>query len=179
MRSMQSNTARLVGMDMASVEFETPLGLVRGIATDRAIVKFGFVDSRTDHGVPAALSGPAAGLLVTLRQEVEAYFRGQLREFSVPCDAPGTEFHRRVWSELRRIPFGETISYAALARRIGNPSAIRAVGGANARNPIAILVPCHRVIGASGSMTGFAAGIERKRRLLEIEGVPATLFSGA
>lgn len=153
----------------ASVVFETPIGWVRGVANDRAIVSFGFIDGVPNESDASDTTRGASELLATLRREIDAYFRRELRVFSVPCDAPGTEFHRIVWRELRLIPWGKTISYAELAERVGNPSAVRAVGGANARNPIAILVPCHRVIGASGMLTGYAGGLERKRALLEIE----------
>ncbi len=98
------------------------------------------------------------------------YFAGERTEFELPCEATGAEFDRRVWSELERIPYGRTVSYGEVARTIGEPSAARAVGVANGRNPIAIVVPCHRVIGADGSLTGYGGGLDRKRFLLELEG---------
>jgi methylated-DNA-[protein]-cysteine S-methyltransferase len=103
------------------------------------------------------------------RRQLEAYFAGELREFDLTLDPRGTEFQRRVWSELERIPWGETISYGELARRIGRPDASRAVGAANGRNPIPIVIPCHRVIGADGSLTGYGGGLPIKRKLLSIE----------
>ena len=109
-----------------------------------------------------------AVLLETARQ-LDAYFAGQLRTFDLPLAPRGTPFQLRVWSALRDIPFGEIRSYGQLAAAIGDPSAMRAVGAANGRNPIAIVVPCHRVIGADGSLTGFGGGIERKRFLLRFE----------
>ena len=108
-------------------------------------------------------------LLRTTRQ-LDAYFAGQLKSFDVPLKPAGTSFQLRVWSALRDIPFGETRSYGQLASAIGDPSAMRAVGAANGRNPIALVVPCHRVIGAGGSLTGFGGGIERKKFLLHLEG---------
>lgn len=105
--------------------------------------------------------------------ELEEYFRGERRDFSVPLAPRGTDFQRRVWDELRRIPYGQTISYRELAARIGRPAAVRAVGRANGTNPIPVIVPCHRVIGADGSLTGYGGGLETKRRLLELEGVAA------
>ena len=105
-------------------------------------------------------------VLASARSQLEAYLAGDLTEFDLALSSSGTPFQQQVWSELRRIPYGETISYAELAERIGNPKAVRAVGAANGRNPIAIIVPCHRVIGADGSMTGFGGGIERKVWLL-------------
>lgn len=108
---------------------------------------------------------PFARTIVQLR----AYFDGALTEFDLPLALQGTEFQMTVWRELCNIPFGETISYAELARRIGRPTASRAVGHSNARNPISIIVPCHRVIGADHSLTGYAGGLDRKRTLLEHE----------
>ncbi|HEX4985551.1 MAG TPA: methylated-DNA--[protein]-cysteine S-methyltransferase [Burkholderiales bacterium] len=104
-----------------------------------------------------------------VRRELDEYFAGKRREFSLPLKPEGTDFQRRVWEQLCGIPFGETISYGELARRVGNPNASRAVGMANSRNPISIVVPCHRVIGADNSLTGYAGGLERKRALLEHE----------
>jgi methylated-DNA-[protein]-cysteine S-methyltransferase len=103
------------------------------------------------------------------RQLVE-YFRGKRTEFDLPFRLRGTVFQKRVWQQLRHIPYGQTRSYGQLARAIGNGSASRAVGLANSKNPLSIIVPCHRVIGASGSLTGFAGGLENKARLLELEG---------
>jgi methylated-DNA-[protein]-cysteine S-methyltransferase len=105
-----------------------------------------------------------------LSRQLEEYFAGERREFDLPLAPEGTPFERSVWDELRRIPFGETRSYGEIARAIGRPSASRAVGRANGANPIPIVVPCHRVIGADGSLTGFGGGLEAKSRLLEIEG---------
>lgn len=104
-----------------------------------------------------------------LAQALQRYFAGELREFALPLAPAGTPFQKRVWLELVRIPYGETLSYSELARRVGKPRAVRAVGGANGANPIPILVPCHRVIGADGTLTGYAGGLERKRALLELE----------
>jgi methylated-DNA-[protein]-cysteine S-methyltransferase len=108
-------------------------------------------------------------LLSEAGAELTAYFEGRLREFTVPLAPNGTEFQRRVWSALTEIPYGTTISYAELARRVNNTAAVRAVGAANGRNPIPIIVPCHRVIGSDGSLTGFGGGLDRKRWLLQHE----------
>lgn len=119
---------------------------------------------------------PAAASVV--QNEIEAYFAGERRAFSLPLAAQGTPFQHRVWSALAAIPFGETRSYGQLAAALGSPGASRAVGRANATNPICLLVPCHRVIGTDGSLTGFAFGEDIKRRLLAHEGaLPATLFT--
>ncbi|NEA86340.1 methylated-DNA--[protein]-cysteine S-methyltransferase [Streptomyces sp. SID9913] len=103
------------------------------------------------------------------REQLSAYFAGELKEFTLPLRPHGTPFQRRVWDELRRIPYGETRSYGRLADALGSPKASRAVGLANGRNPIGIVIPCHRVIGASGSLTGYGGGLERKQRLLDFE----------
>ena len=107
-------------------------------------------------------------------RQLKEYFAGKRREFDLPLQMAGTEFQQRVWRELTKIPFGETRSYGQLAKRLNNPNGSRAVGLANGRNPIAIIVPCHRVIGADGSLTGFGGGIERKEWLLSHEGLPGT-----
>lgn len=101
--------------------------------------------------------------------QLEAYFAGSLTEFDVEIQLDGTEFQRRVWAALRTIPYGETRSYGEIAAQIGSPAASRAVGLANGRNPIGIIVPCHRVIGSGGAMTGYGGGIDRKRALLSLE----------
>ena len=103
------------------------------------------------------------------RRQMEAYFAGELTEFDLPLNMIGTEFQKTVWRELLNIPFGVTISYGELAERVGNSSASRAVGAANGRNPISIIVPCHRVIGSNGKLTGYGGGIERKEWLLAHE----------
>jgi methylated-DNA-[protein]-cysteine S-methyltransferase len=102
-------------------------------------------------------------------EQVEAYFNGRLQEFSLPLDPQGTEFQRRVWLALADVPYGQTESYGQLATRIGNPKACRAVGLANGRNPIPLVLPCHRVIGADGSLTGYGGGLDLKQRLLDHE----------
>jgi methylated-DNA-[protein]-cysteine S-methyltransferase len=114
-------------------------------------------------------------LLQEARDQLVAYFAGRLETFALPLAPNGTDFQRRVWSELTKIPFGTTISYAQLARRVSNEAAVRAVGAANGRNPIPIIVPCHRVIGSDGSLTGFGGGLQRKAWLLRHEGAQGNL----
>jgi len=104
-----------------------------------------------------------------VREQLEAYFDGERRHFDVPLAMHGSPFQHRVWAALREIPYGETTSYGELADLIGSPGAARAVGLANGRNPVAVIVPCHRVIGANGSLTGFGGGMGRKRLLLDLE----------
>jgi methylated-DNA-[protein]-cysteine S-methyltransferase len=112
----------------------------------------------------------AADVLVEAHRQLDAYFAGELTEFTLLLAPSGTPFQQRVWTALRDIAFGVTASYAEIARRIGAPDAVRAVGAANGRNPLSIIVPCHRVIGSGGALTGFGGGIERKRWLLQHEG---------
>jgi len=109
-------------------------------------------------------------------QQLRAYFAGELQEFDLPLAVEGTEFQLRVWQSLRTIPYGETISYGQLAERIGNPKAARAVGLANGSNPIAIIIPCHRVIGNDGSLTGFGGGLSTKKKLLALENKQMSLL---
>jgi len=131
--------------------------------------------TRLDPG--CHLIGDKQGLVARTKAEVDAYFAGQRRMFSLPLAAAGTAFQQRVWTALSSIPFGETRSYGQLAAQLGNPGASRAIGRANATNPICLLVPCHRVIGTDGSLTGFAFGEDIKRQLLTHEGaLPKPLF---
>lgn len=102
-------------------------------------------------------------------KQLKEYFAGERTEFSLPLAARGTPFQQRVWNELLGVGYGTTITYTELARRVGHPTSVRAVGGANGRNPICVIVPCHRVVGADGSLTGYSAGVETKRWLLDFE----------
>ena len=149
----------------SSIEFPSPLGQIRATATDRGVSSLQFVD-RAKGRASADSSNPH---LQNLRAELDRYFDGKLRRFTVRLDLSGTPFRLNVWKELSRIPFGETISYIELARRIGNPKASRAVGGANGANPVCIIVPCHRVIAADGTLGGYSSGLERKKKLLALE----------
>jgi methylated-DNA-[protein]-cysteine S-methyltransferase len=124
--------------------------------------------------VPAGAVEDRAPLAEACRQ-LDEYFAGERRAFDLTLRAPGSDFQRAVWDELTRIPYGETTSYGQLARRLGRPDASRAVGLANGRNPISIVVPCHRVIGASGKLTGYGGGLDRKRFLLDLERGAASL----
>ena len=155
---------------MESTTFTSPIGPLTLHASDGKITSLWMEDDdppeHRDDTPP----------LDEARRQLEAYFAGELREFDLPLAPSGSEFQLRVWKELSRIPYGETISYGELARRVGDPTKARAVGAANGRNPLPVIVPCHRVIGADGSLTGFGGGLDRKRRLLELEaGVGALL----
>jgi methylated-DNA-[protein]-cysteine S-methyltransferase len=152
---------------------DSPIGLLtlagRGsVLTNLRMVDQAYEPSRADWSPDPGAFGAAV-------DQLDAYFAGELTDFDVELDLQGTEFQRRVWKALLTIPFGETRSYGEIAEQIGAPGAARAVGLANGHNPIAIVVPCHRVIGANGSLTGFGGGLDRKRTLLELENQRANL----
>ena len=141
----------------------SPCGPLRLDATDNTITGLGFAPDTT----PAL--APASPLLREACRQLDAYFAGRLHCFSLPLAPRGTPFQLQVWQALQQIPWSERCSYGDIATAIGNPNAVRAVGAANGRNPIAIIIPCHRVIGADGRLTGYAGGLERKRWLLNHE----------
>ena len=145
--------------------FETPLGRMRVEEDARGIASLSFADGvQIPNGAQ-----PAGRYLADAVAQLSEYFAGKRRAFDLPLSVSGTDFQRRVWSTLMDIPYGETRSYQEIAEAIGNPKATRAVGMANNRNPICILIPCHRVVGKSGQLVGYAGGLDRKRRLLELE----------
>jgi len=152
---------------------KSPLGVLKLIGSDHglAAVLWEHDDSLPQHfgAVAVDLRHP---VLVQAQQQLDEYFCGSRKRFTVPLDFVGTEFQNKVWNALRTIPFGETRSYGEIAEQIGSSKAVRAVGAANGRNPIPVIVPCHRVIGADGTLTGFAGGLEIKARLLALEGRP-------
>ena len=144
-----------------SCSYEFPIGNIIIEEQDGYIVKLSFSSGEA--------GGEDSALLREARKQLEQYFKGERKEFELPVKLKGTEFQQRVWRALREIPYGETRSYGDIAEEIGSPRAARAVGGANNKNPVMIIVPCHRVIGSDGSMVGFGGGIELKRQLLELE----------
>ncbi|MGO1345236.1 methylated-DNA--[protein]-cysteine S-methyltransferase [Chromohalobacter japonicus] len=149
-------------LDYVTPEPTSPLGMLRILASEHGIREIAFVDDTETPAAPSPLTD-------ICREQLSAYLKGELRDFDVPLDPQGTPFQQRVWQALARIPFGETRSYAEIARDIDNLKAVRAVGAANGRNPLPIVVPCHRVIGRDGTLTGYAGGLERKAWLLELE----------
>lgn len=149
-------------------EFPSPIGTIQLRGTAAAITGV-FMEGHRHQPAPPHAAVRDAAPLRQARGELEEYFAGERREFTSALEPAGTPFQQRVWRALREIPYGTTISYGELARRIGQPRAARAVGLANGRNPIAIIVPCHRVIGANGTLTGYGGGVERKRFLLALE----------
>lgn len=149
-------------------EFASPIGKLRLTGTGAALTGV-FMESERHTSAQSRDAVRDAAPLREARQQLDEYFGGERREFSLVLDADGTEFQRSVWRALRGIPYGATASYGDIAKRIRNPKAVRAVGLANGRNPISIIIPCHRVIGADGSLTGYGGGIERKRFLRALE----------
>jgi methylated-DNA-[protein]-cysteine S-methyltransferase len=149
--------------------FESPIGELLAVGDGEALHGLYMQEGRTRTAVRPEWN-LADQPFAEVREQLGQYFAGERIVFELPLKMAGDPFRRRVWSALQDIPFGETASYGEVARRIGEPSAARAVGVANARNPIAIIVPCHRVIGADGSLTGYGGGLQRKRFLLDLEG---------
>lgn len=145
-------------------EFDSPIGPLHITSNEAGITE---LHMGSKPPAPGATKGHP--LLERARKQLAEYFAGKRTAFDLPLAANGTDFQRNVWQRLCEIPFGRTSSYGEVAARVGNPKASRAVGAANGRNPIAVIVPCHRVIGADGSLTGFGGGLERKRWLLEHE----------
>lgn len=141
----------------------TAIGVLEVAGDDQAIARVNFTDQVSDVAVTNRV-------VRTCMRQLQEYFSGKRRRFSVPLSPKGTAFQQEVWRELLKIPYGKTTTYGAVARAIGRPHAARAVGGATGRNPIAVVIPCHRVMGTNGGLTGYAGGLDRKSWLLEREG---------
>ncbi|WP_233079065.1 methylated-DNA--[protein]-cysteine S-methyltransferase [Rheinheimera soli] len=148
---------------MKQLQFSTPLGLLVVTSNTKGIESILFRDhtEAPDHSNDM--------LLLDCKAQFDAYFKGSLQQFDLPLAAIGTDFQQAVWQQLSQIPFAQLRSYSDIAHALNNPKAVRAVGAANGRNPLTIIVPCHRVIGANGSLTGYAGGLERKDWLLKHE----------
>lgn len=166
-----------------SKKIDSPLGEMLAIKSDKGLCMLEFLDGKSTEkqlkeieNLGEIISENEDQLFVKLENELKNYFEGNLKEFSIPLDFIGTEFQKKVWSELVKIPFGETKSYKDQAIAVGDLLAIRAVANANGKNKIAIIVPCHRVIGSDGSLTGYAGGKHRKQFLLELESKQLNLF---
>jgi methylated-DNA-[protein]-cysteine S-methyltransferase len=154
-----------------SGHLSSPIGTMEVTVDDAgAVTRISFVEATSTD------TGDVDDACARAIRQLEEYFLGERRRFRLPLAPEGTEFEHRVWAEVCRIPFGTTDTYGEIARRLRDPDAARAVGAANARNPIAIVVPCHRVIGTYGDLTGYAGGIERKKWLLDMESGQARLF---
>lgn len=158
---------------MYTTYLDSPLGILQLVCEDDAVTELNFLDeNRPAVSQPASYSSaPERAAASEAARQLEEYFAGQRKQFTVKCRPAGTPFQQKVWQALRQIPYGTTCFYGEIAAKIGSPNACRAVGGANRSNPIPIIIPCHRVIGKNGNLTGFSAGIDKKILLLELEGV--------
>lgn len=149
---------------------KSPVGELKLIASDKGLAAILWEnDDPKRVRISAAEEDKSHPVLVEAERQLGEYFSGNLKKFSLPLDFTGTDFQKKVWNALLAIPFGETRSYSQIAMQIGHPKAVRAVGAANGKNPLSVIAPCHRVIGADGKLTGFAGGLEAKALLLGIE----------
>jgi methylated-DNA-[protein]-cysteine S-methyltransferase len=165
------------GKALAFKIIDSPTGKLRLIASGIGLVAIQWEKKAGDHDrMDGLVRDDRHSVLVETERQLNEYFAGNRREFDLPLDMRGTHFQKSVWEALLAIPFGETRSYGQIARQLGNANATRAVGAANGQNPIPIVVPCHRVIGSNGTLTGFGGGLETKARLLSLEQRGQTLF---
>lgn len=154
--------------DRVHTMVESPVGTLTLVSANGALTGL-YMHQQRHRPLAETFGGPDPTPFAEVIKQLKEYFAGQRTEFDVPVTLGGTPFQRIVWAALRDIPYGETVHYGQLAERIGRPGAARAVGLANGRNPICIIVPCHRVVGATGALTGYGGGLERKRHLLDFE----------
>jgi methylated-DNA-[protein]-cysteine S-methyltransferase len=166
---MSTLTDTLAARCTAQALVDTPLGPVRIARTANGLAGLWFEGQKHHPGALKAPMLPTDPLLREAAAQLQRYFAGDASAFALPLDLQGTPFQRAVWEALLRIPAGRTCSYGELARAIGRPSAVRAVGAAVGRNPASLVVPCHRVLGQDGSLTGYAGGVQRKQSLLQLE----------
>lgn len=166
---MNTTTDSIAQACTAQTTVTTPLGKLLLVRTEKGIAGVWF-EGQKHHPAPfAAMRRPDDELLRRACDQLHEYFAGERSHFDLPLDLHGTAFQRAVWAQLLAIPAAGTTSYGAIAKALANASAVRAVGGAVGRNPISVIVPCHRVVGTDGSITGYAGGVDRKRALLELE----------
>lgn len=162
-------------MDYSYTYMNSPVGRLTLIGSDKGLAAVLWENDRPNRVHAKAIrENDEEPVLVETKRQLQEYFEGKRDSFSIPLDMIGTGFQKQVWQALTTIPYGETRSYKQIAGQIGNLAAIRAVGAANGRNPVSIIVPCHRVIGSSGSLTGFAGGLQAKAYLLTLEGAGET-----
>jgi methylated-DNA-[protein]-cysteine S-methyltransferase len=157
------------GIKMNYCYVETPIGKLLVAGDDQAVRLISFLKNGKPMRPEAEWTESSRGPVAQAARQLREYFSGKRTEFDLPLAPEGTGFQRSVWQRLQEIPYGETISYGELAKRVGNPKASRAVGAANGQNPIPIVIPCHRVIGANGKLTGFGGGLPVKEALLALE----------
>jgi methylated-DNA-[protein]-cysteine S-methyltransferase len=151
-------------------EMKSPVGKLKLVASSRALVAVLWEKERPNRVKLDEMNlDPRHPILIETERQLSEYFSGKRTQFDLPLQPEGTEFQKKVWRALREIPFGKTRSYLELARTVGSPKASRAVGAANGKNPLSIVVPCHRVVGADGTLTGFAGGLKTKAALLALE----------
>lgn len=157
-------------MQLSYIEMDSPVGRLKLVAHDQALVAVLWENENPKRVRLAELmEQPQHPILLATQQQLNEYFAGTRQQFNLPLDFEGTEFQQKVWQALLSIPFGETRSYKQIAEQIGNVKAVRAVGAANGKNPISIIAPCHRVVGANGKLVGFAGGLDNKEILLQLE----------
>ena len=156
-------------MNKVQWEMKSEVGSLFLVATSQSLQGIFWERQNAPMAPSLKASSEEARILSLAIKQLERYFDGKLKQFDLPLDPIGTPFQRKVWAELRKIPYGETRSYRDIARALQNEKAVRAVGTANGRNPLSIIVPCHRVIASNGSLAGYAGGLERKAKLLELE----------
>ena len=156
-------------MTYACKSIDSPLGALKLVASEKGLAAILWQGEHSRVFRSAPVEDADHPVLVETERQLRAYFAGKLQRFSLPLDFQGTAFQQSVWQALLTIPFGETRSYAEIARQIGRPQAVRAVGAANGSNPISIVAPCHRVIGSNGALTGYAGGLAAKQHLLGLE----------
>jgi len=160
---MPARTAEKASRRGPTAYVESPIGCLRISGTEKWVQAVEFCDK------PEAVNGPVPECLRLACRQLQEYFQGQRQKFDVPLSLRGTPFQKRVWAALRKVPYGRTLSYGGIARAIGRPYSGRAVGGANHHNPVAIIVPCHRIIGHNGRLVGYGGGLWRKQWLLDHE----------
>ncbi|MPZ78711.1 MAG: methylated-DNA--[protein]-cysteine S-methyltransferase [Deltaproteobacteria bacterium] len=157
-------------MTLSYKEMKSPVGKLKLVASANALLAVLWEQERPNRVKLATLKlDPQQPILIETERQLREYFAGTRNEFDLPLEPAGSEFQKKVWRALREIPFGQTRSYLDLAKSVGSAKAVRAVGAANGKNPLSIVVPCHRVVGANGALTGFAGGLEVKAKLLALE----------
>lgn len=170
---------KLADTTYSSKKVKSPVGELTLVANDKALVAVLWENDKPGRTrIKDHVTNNKHPILIKAEGELKEYFAKKRKKFSVKTDFAGTDFQKKVWAALRAIPFGEPRSYADVAKQIGNPKAVRAVGAANGKNPVSIIVPCHRVIATSGKLTGFAGGLVNKKRLLDLEESAYTGKSG-
>ncbi|MGH2316327.1 methylated-DNA--[protein]-cysteine S-methyltransferase [Planococcus donghaensis] len=152
--------------ELHKAEFQSPIGVVEIIGTERAILSILFSE-KVEVDYPIGPDSPS--VIVDCQRQLEEYFKGERMEFNIPFESTGTPFQQKVWSALTEVPYAETVSYGAIAKAVGSEKAVRAVGNANSKNKLTIVVPCHRIIGSTGKLTGYAGTLTRKEWLLRHE----------